>query len=105
MTEFLVIDREGNSHEVEGAEGASFMEAIRDAGIDEMLALCGGCLSCATCHVYVEEAAIGRLPAMSAEEDDLLDGSDHRTLLSRLACQIFLSAELSGLRIALAPED
>jgi hypothetical protein len=51
------------------------MEAVRQAGFDELQALCGGSCSCATCHVYIEGAD---LPPMSADEDDLLDSSDHR---------------------------
>ena len=81
------------------------METIRDNGFDELLALCGGCCSCATCHVVVDADYINRLPPMSMDEDDLLDSSDHRTLGSRLSCQISLSEELDGLSVQIAAED
>ena len=90
---------------VEGKPDLSLMEVIRDNGFDELLALCGGCCSCATCHVHVDPAFVDRLPAMSADESDLLDSSDHRTAHSRLSCQIPFSDQLDGLHVRIAPED
>jgi 2Fe-2S ferredoxin len=80
------------------------METIRDSDIDELLALCGGCLSCATCHVYVDPVFVDRLPQMSDDESYLLDSSDFRTPASRLSCQIPITSELDGLRATIAPE-
>ncbi|HWI87577.1 MAG TPA: 2Fe-2S iron-sulfur cluster-binding protein, partial [Sphingomonas sp.] len=54
MPKLIVVTREGEQREIEGEAGLSVMEVIRDAGIDELLALCGGCCSCATCHVHVD---------------------------------------------------
>jgi 2Fe-2S ferredoxin len=105
MAELIVMTREGNEHTVQASDGASIMEAIRDGGIDELLALCGGCLSCATCHVYVDPDFADLLPAVSADEDDLLDGSTHRTERSRLSCQLQMTDALSGMRVVIAPED
>jgi 2Fe-2S ferredoxin len=81
------------------------MEALRNAGIDEILALCGGVCSCATCHVHVDPAFAGLLPPMSEDEDMLLDGTSTRNECSRLSCQIRLHEGLSGLRIAIPDED
>jgi 2Fe-2S ferredoxin len=81
------------------------MEIIRDAGFDELLALCGGCCSCATCHVHVDPAFLNRLPAMSADEDELLNSGAYRTSTSRLSCQIVFTDDLDGLPVAIAPED
>lgn len=103
--QLTVVTREGERKEIESQAGHSVMEAIRDAGIDELLALCGGCCSCATCHVYVEPADMGKLSTMSPDENDLLDSSNHRTEFSRLSCQIPLTAELEGLTVTIAPED
>ncbi|MEG3125960.1 2Fe-2S iron-sulfur cluster-binding protein [Sphingomonas sp. GB1N7] len=105
MATLIVTTREGDVRELDGQSGLSVMENIRDAGIDELLALCGGCLSCATCHVNVDEADFNRLPPMSEDEDDLLGSSDRRTATSRLSCQILFSDALAGLRVAIAPED
>ena len=100
-----VTTREGQEIEVAATEGLSVMEAIRDAGIDELLALCGGCCSCATCHVHVDPDFADLLPPMGDDENDLLDSSDHRNETSRLSCQISYTADLDGLKLTIAPED
>jgi ferredoxin, 2Fe-2S len=100
-----VVTREGQEVVLEGEEGLSVMEIIRDGGIDELLALCGGCCSCATCHVHVDPAFADKLPPISEDENDLLDSSDHRNDQSRLSCQLTFSEELDGLRVTIAPED
>ena len=68
MPKLTVVTREGTESTVEGEAGLSVMEVIRDAGFDELLALCGGCCSCATCHVYIDEAFVDTLPPMSEDE-------------------------------------
>lgn len=105
MPKITIITREGEERTIDGEAGLSVMETIRDAGFDELLALCGGCCSCATCHVYIEPAFEALLPAIGDDENDLLDSSDHRSSNSRLSCQIVLSDALEGLRITIAPED
>ncbi len=105
MPQLVVTTREGEEKTIDAAAGHNVMEAIRDAGIDELLALCGGCCSCATCHVYVDPAFAGILPAMSEDENDLLDSSDHRQETSRLSCQLVISEDVDGLRVTIAPED
>lgn len=105
MSKLFVVTRGGAEHEIEGETGLSVMEAIRDSAIDELLALCGGCCSCATCHVKVDEAFFDRLPVMSEDEDDLLDGSADRGPTSRLSCQLIMADELDGMRVTIAAED
>lgn len=105
MLELVVKTREGQVVHLEGEAGLSVMEIIRNAGIDEMLALCGGCCSCATCHVRVDEEFANRLPSMSEDESELLNGSGHRIAASRLSCQLVLHDALDGLRVTIAPED
>ena len=105
MPKLLVTDRSGQETTVEATAGLSVMENIRDNGFDELLALCGGCCSCATCHVHIDPAFADKLPAMSEDENDLLDSSDHRAESSRLSCQIEMSDALDGLRVTIAPED
>jgi 2Fe-2S ferredoxin len=105
MVQIAVTTRNGTKVRIDGKEGASLMEAIRDAGVDELLALCGGCCSCATCHVYVDQDFAEYLSPASEDEIDLLDSSDHRVQASRLSCQITLTVELTGLRVRIAPED
>ena len=105
MMDLIVVQRDGTERVIQAEDGHSVMEAIRDNGIDELLALCGGCVSCATCHVYVDPEHADRLPPISLDEDDLLDSSDHRTERSRLSCQLKCVPELAGLRVQIAPED
>jgi 2Fe-2S ferredoxin len=103
MPEIIVTTRGGQEITLAAKPGMSVMEIIRDGGIDELLALCGGCCSCATCHVYVADGIdAGKA---NADEDDLLESSDHKTPASRLSCQIAFTAALDGLRVTIAPED
>ena len=105
MPKLIVTTRTGETREVEAAAGLTVMEAIRDNGFDELLALCGGCCSCATCHVHVDPEFVGLLPPITADEDDLLDSSDDRDATSRLSCQIPFTDQLDGLRVRIAEED
>lgn len=105
MPQLTVTTREGATHTLEAPLGMSVMEVIRDGGIDELLALCGGVCSCATCHVFVDPACAASIPAVSGDESDLLDGSSHRDARSRLSCQIRMSEGLDALRVTIAPED
>ena len=105
MPRLIVVTREGDEREIMGAAGLSVMEVARDAGIDEILALCGGCCSCATCHVHVDPEFADKLPAMSEDENDLLDSTSDRTEYSRLSCQVVLTDALDGLKVTVAAED
>ncbi|MXO96258.1 2Fe-2S iron-sulfur cluster binding domain-containing protein [Erythrobacter aquimaris] len=105
MPKLIVTTREGETSEIEVEDGLTVMEAIRDNGFDELLALCGGCCSCATCHVHVDPAFQDKLPEMSEDEDDLLESTEHRAETSRLSCQIPFTGELDGLKVTIAPED
>jgi len=104
MSEFTVITRDGESHSVEAEDGRSLMELIRDAGLDELEALCGGSCSCATCHVYIDADGQTSIPAISDGEEDLLDGSEYRSDESRLSCQVQYNKALQGIIVKIAPE-
>ena len=105
MPQLIVTTRSGAEETITAGTGISVMEALRDGGIDELLALCGGCCSCATCHVHADESWVDLLPPPSTDESDLLEGSSHRVSNSRLSCQITFSEDLDGLRVTIAPED
>lgn len=100
-----VTGRDHQASTIEVAAGLSLMETLRDAGFDEIEAICGGCCACATCHVYVDPAYVDRLPPMSADEDDLLGSSGHRRPESRLSCQLALGPALEGLVLTIAPSE
>jgi ferredoxin, 2Fe-2S len=97
--------RSGEERAVEGETGLSVMEVIKDARIDELLALCGGCLSCATCHVHVDPAWVDRLTPPSLDEEDLLEVVTDRDATSRLSCQIPFTDALDGLKVRIGEED
>ena len=105
MPQVIVTTREGEVRTVDGEIGLSLMEVMRDNGIDEILALCGGCCSCATCHVHVDPEFAAKLPPMSEDENDLLDSSSDRDRWSRLGCQIPFTGDLDGLKVRIAAED
>jgi ferredoxin, 2Fe-2S len=105
MPKLIVTTREGEVKELQGQTGLTVMEVIRDGGIDELLALCGGCCSCATCHIHVDPEFADKMASIGEDENDLLDSSDHRDATSRLSCQIPFNDALDGLRVRIAAED
>jgi 2Fe-2S ferredoxin len=105
MAKLVVVTRDGTEHEIDGDPKLTVMEIIRDAGFDELLALCGGCCSCATCHVHVDPAFADAVPKIGEDENDLLDSSAHRNATSRLSCQLQYTVALDGLRVTIAQED
>jgi 2Fe-2S ferredoxin len=105
MPRVIVTTHDGKETTLESEGGISVMQVLRNAGVDELLALCGGCCSCATCHVYVDPSFADKLPKMSIEEDELLSSSDYRTGQSRLSCQLLFGPALDGLKVTIAPED
>jgi 2Fe-2S ferredoxin len=105
MTRISITDRDGVQITIEGEAGLSVMEAIRSAGVEQMLAICGGMCACATCHVYVDPERLQSLPPMGPDEDELLSALSRRRENSRLACQIRLGPTVADLKVQLAPED
>lgn len=105
MTSIKVTLRSGEKMELAAEEGVSLMEIARDGGVGDIVALCGGCCACATCHVFVSDEWFGALPAMSDDENELLDSLPNRARGSRLSCQLSFVAELDGLCMTVAPED
>lgn len=98
----LVYDQKGELVELNDVGSKTLMQAIRDAGLN-ITAQCGGCASCATCHVYVDDAWCAKLKPAGEIEDAMLDIAEGRQDNSRLSCQIELCEELDGLTVRLAP--
>jgi 2Fe-2S ferredoxin len=105
MPKLIVVTREGEEIALQGGAGMSVMEVIRDGGIDELAAICGGCCSCATCHVHVDPAYFGRLPPIAGDEDDLLDATIDRDSYSRLSCQLIFGPELDDMTVRIAADS
>ena len=104
MTLLRVTDRDGNEHEVDANTGFTLMENLRDLDYG-VGAICGGMCACATCHVYVNEAWLGKLPEAQSDETDLLRDLSTRRENSRLSCQIKFTPDLAGLQVEIAPDE
>ena len=104
MATILVIDRHGEEHEVEAVTGLPLMETLRDLSYG-VAAICGGQCCCGTCHVYVEDAWLEKLPPPAGDETELVDELEYQQSNSRLSCQIIVSDALTGLSLKLAPEE
>jgi 2Fe-2S ferredoxin len=96
------IHPDNRSEPIDAKVGDSAMQVAVMHGIAEIVGECGGNAMCATCHVYVDGDWVGRLPAVTADEDALLDGAAaERRPNSRLSCQIRMTPELDGLVLLL----
>lgn len=106
MSTLIVTTRGGKTLRLEAKPGLSVMEIIRDSGlVDELLATCGGCCSCGTCHVHVSSLWFESLPSIGEEENELLRASESWRPTSRLACQVLFTRDLDGLTVDIAPEE
>lgn len=105
MARFTVETRNGDRLEVTGRDGATLMKAIRKAGVEELVAQCGGGCACATCHVYVTLPDGASTPDIGPGESRMLATSRYRSLASRLACQLKLETGLEGMHVVIAPEE
>ena len=99
----IATDRNGAEHAIEGRDGWTVMEILRDAGLP-IAAECGGACACATCHVYVNGGWYDKLPKPSDSEVDMLDMALAVEPNSRLSCQLTCSEELDGIKVTIAPE-
>ena len=99
MPKITYIDTYGTARTIEAETGSTVMEAAIKNDIPGILATCGGSCSCATCHVYVEEAWFEKLGPLSLEELDMLDTAHDLKPNSRLSCQIPVTEEVDGLTV------
>ena len=99
MPKIIYIDKSGNSKTVEVEVGLSVMEGAIQNNIPGIDADCGGSMACATCHVYVEEKWLDKLPKAEEGEIDMIDMAFDPKKNSRLSCQLIVSDELDGLKV------
>jgi ferredoxin, 2Fe-2S len=97
MVTVTFIESSGKEKTVESPEGSTLMEAAVKNGVGGILAECGGACTCATCHVYVDEAWADKVGGASGDEEEMLTLAIDPQPSSRLSCQISLNAELDGL--------
>ena len=105
MPKITFIGSDESVADVDAKVGHTLMEVAVDNNIKGMVAECGGACACATCHAYVDEAWLNRLPAMDDMEDAMLDSAMERRPNSRLSCQIEVTAELDGLVVTVADNE
>ena len=103
MPRVWLTKRDGETEAIDARSGRSLMLNIRKPG--QIQAICGGEASCGTCHVYVADDWLGRLPPIKPDEEIILAFSDWRRPNSRLSCQIKVTDDLDGLAVTVAPED
>lgn len=97
MIKVTYIEFNGTERTVQVEEGMSLMEAAVSNLVPGIDGDCGGMCACATCHVHVDPAWIGKLPAMEPLEDAMLNLAEGRDALSRLACQIKATPDVDGI--------
>lgn len=102
MTKMVFQAPDGRAFDADFEIGQNVMKVAVDNDVPGIEGECGGELNCGTCHVYVDEAWVGRVPARDEEEEDMLEVVDCLRDSSRLSCQIRLTADLDGLTVRVA---
>ena len=105
MPKIIYIEQDGTRKEVEADPGYTVMEVAVNNGVDGIVAECGGACACATCHGYIDEAWLDKLPEMDDMEDSMLDAAYERKDTSRLTCQIEITDALDGLVVHVADNE
>jgi 2Fe-2S ferredoxin len=104
MPHVTYVQPDGSRVTLDVKTGQSVMEASVRENLPGIIAECGGSCSCATCHVYIDEAWFDKLEPQTPDEADLLSFADDMRPNSRLSCQVIMSPELDGL-IVYTPES
>ena len=97
MTKIIFVQPDGARKEVDANVGATIMEVAIQNDIKGIIGECGGACTCATCHVYVDEAWIAKVGEPSNMEEDMLDFASDVRDTSRLSCQVKVSDKFEGL--------
>ena len=101
MPKITYISNDNKTNTVEVQNGLTVMEGAIQNDIPGIDADCGGGMSCSTCHVYVDENWLDKLPQKEDGEEDMLDMAFEPKKNSRLSCQIVVSDELDGLEVSI----
>jgi 2Fe-2S ferredoxin len=105
MPRITYLNDDGGRQDLEIDIGSTVMEGAVDNNVPGIVAECGGACACATCHAYIDDAWLERLPPMSEMEDAMLDSALERRPNSRLSCQLEVTAELDGLIVHVANNE
>ena len=101
MPKITYITSENENHTIDVDNGLTVMEGAVQNNIPGIDADCGGGMACATCHVYVKEEWLDKLPKKEDGEEDMLDMAFEPKKNSRLSCQLVVSNELDGLIVSI----
>ena len=99
MTKITYQDDQGNSKTIDVENGLTVMEGAIQNDVPGIDADCGGSMACATCHVYVEEKWLNKIPKAEEAEIDMIDMAYDPKKNSRLSCQLIITDELDGLKV------
>lgn len=105
MPKVIFVLPDGNRREVDVENGYSVMEAAINNNIDGIVAECGGACACATCHSYIDDDWIAKMPEMDDMEDSMLDAAYDRKDSSRLTCQLEMNDDWDGLIVHVAENE
>lgn len=105
MASITYIEHDGTKHEIDVANGSTVMEGAVDNMLDGIIGECGGCCSCATCHVIVDKDWFEKLDKPDETELEMLEAVPEPTSTSRLGCQIAITDELDGLVVTMPEEQ
>jgi ferredoxin, 2Fe-2S len=97
MPKITFIQLDGTATTVEAELGRSLMDSAKASMVPGIVADCGGCCSCATCHIYVAQQWIPKLPSPTSAESEMLEGAIEVNTSSRLSCQLTVTEDLEGL--------
>lgn len=102
MPQLSYINHQGVRADIDANAGSTVMQNALERGIAGINGDCGGACQCCTCHVYVDDAWLAKLPPMDEMEDAMLDSTaEPRRANSRLSCMLTMSPELDGLVVNL----
>lgn len=106
MNNIVVIGIDQAFKDIEYNDGDNLMEVLRDADYDEIAAMCGGCCSCATCHVHIDNQAAFKVDPVEEDEEMVLEMADeYNVQTSRLSCQINLSDQQQGMVVKIVESE
>ena len=101
MSKITYITSDEKTHTIDVENGLTVMEGAVQNDIPGIDADCGGGMACATCHVYVKENWLDKLPKKEDGEEDMLDMAHEPKQNSRLSCQLVVSDEIDGLEVVI----
>ena len=99
MSKVTFIAPDGTRTDIEASDGMNLMQLATMEGVEGIDGACGGAMSCATCHVHVEDDWLAKLDVPSEDELNMLDFVEDLRPCSRLGCQIRMRDALDGLRV------